>query len=226
MHRRARHLKGRAAGASFHYDSRWLSLSDGTGVDTWTDLAGTNNATQSTSTNRPTFKTNILNGNPVVRFDGTDDFVSFTTGAYVNLEYLAITLFKSSATIGPTVVNKTTTSGLPYTNFYYQGSLFSSTNGYAFVNNSFDMTSFAIASSHNVSSSSYNMWRNGDVKTPSSAGTNTSPTVVDSIGIRDWDNTKLNGDVAAAIHITGSLATSLRKRFEHAIGFSFKISCS
>ena len=226
MHRRARHLTGRAAGASFHYDARWLSLTDGTGVQTWTDLAGSNDATQATSTNRPTFKTNILNGNPIVRFDGTDDFVSFTTGAYVNLEYLAITLFKSVGTIGPTVTNKTTTTGLPYTNFYYFGTVYSSTNAYAY-NANMDMTVLSIASSHNIaSSSSFNMWRNGINANASSAGPNNSVTTVDCIGQRDWDNTKLNGDVAAAIHITGSLASSLRKRFEHAMGFSFKISCS
>ena len=226
MHRRARHLTGRAAGASFHYDSRWLSLSDGTGVGTWTDLSGTNNATQSTSSNQPTFTANILNGNPVVRFDGINDFVSFTTGAYVNLEYLAITLFKSVGTTGPTVTNKTTSTGLPYTNFYYYGTVYSSTDAYAWVAN-IDMTVFSIASSHNIaSSSSINMWRNGINANAASAGTNNSVTTVDCIGQRDWDNTKLNGDVAAAIHITGSLASSLRKRFEHSMGFSFKIACS
>lgn len=226
MHRRARHLTGRAAGASFHYDARWLSLTDGTGVQTWTDLSGSNNATQSTSANQPTFTTNIINGNPVVRFDGTNDFVSFATAAYVNLEYLSITLFKSVGTTGPTVTNKTTTTGLPYTNFYYFGTVYSSTNAYAFEAAA-DLSTHAIMSSHNISSSSsFNMWRNGINANAKSAGTNNSVTSVDCIGQRDWDNTKLNGDVAAAIHITGSLASSLRKRFEHAMGFSFKIACS
>ncbi len=53
-----------------HADS--LSLSDGDPVATWTDSSGQgNNATQGTSGTRPTFKTNILNGLPVVRFDGS-----------------------------------------------------------------------------------------------------------------------------------------------------------
>jgi hypothetical protein len=54
-----------------------LSLNNNDAVATWTDSSGNeNDATQATSGNRPVFKTNILNGKPVVRFDGTDDWMS------------------------------------------------------------------------------------------------------------------------------------------------------
>jgi len=33
-------------------------------------------ATQGTSANRPTYQTNVVNGRPVVRFDGSDDFLT------------------------------------------------------------------------------------------------------------------------------------------------------
>src|SRR5215471_9045052 len=51
-----------------------LGLTDGTAVSSWGDSSASGIAlTQATSANQPIFKTNILNGNPVVRFDGIDD---------------------------------------------------------------------------------------------------------------------------------------------------------
>lgn len=51
-----------------------LSLNDGDAVGSWTDSSGNSNtATQGTAANKPTFKTNILNSLPVVRFDATND---------------------------------------------------------------------------------------------------------------------------------------------------------
>lgn len=53
-----------------------LGLSNNDPVASWTDSSGTsNNATQGTSGKRPVFKTAILNGLPIVRFDGTDDIL-------------------------------------------------------------------------------------------------------------------------------------------------------
>ncbi len=53
-------------------------LNDGDPVATWLDQSGNeNHATQSTEASKPLFKTNILNGKPVVRFDGSDDALSY-----------------------------------------------------------------------------------------------------------------------------------------------------
>lgn len=49
-------------------------LSDGDPVTTWDDSHTSNNdATQSTGSAKPTYKVNILNGKPVLQFDGVDD---------------------------------------------------------------------------------------------------------------------------------------------------------
>jgi hypothetical protein len=49
------------------------ALNDDDAVSTWTDSSGNgNDATQGTGSAKPTFKTNILNGEPVIRFDGGD----------------------------------------------------------------------------------------------------------------------------------------------------------
>jgi hypothetical protein len=56
-----------------------LSLSDGDPVSTWADSSGNgNDATQGTAGLRPLYKTNIVGGKPVVRFDGTDDYLALT----------------------------------------------------------------------------------------------------------------------------------------------------
>jgi len=59
--------------------SQIIGLNDGDTITQWDDLSGNNNhASQSTSTKRPLYKANIKNGLPVARFDGLDDFMSFS----------------------------------------------------------------------------------------------------------------------------------------------------
>ncbi len=51
-------------------------LSDSDPITTWTDSSGNSrNATQAVSGKRPLYKTNIINSQPVVHFDGVDDFL-------------------------------------------------------------------------------------------------------------------------------------------------------
>jgi hypothetical protein len=58
-----------------------MSLADGTAISTWSDQSGNgNDATQATGANQPLFKTNVLNEKPVVRFDGSNDYMAFATG--------------------------------------------------------------------------------------------------------------------------------------------------
>ena len=55
-------------------------LVDADPVGTWSDLSGNgNDATQATAAKKPTYKTNIQNGKPVVRFDGADDYLQTAT---------------------------------------------------------------------------------------------------------------------------------------------------
>jgi len=50
-----------------------IAGNDGDIVSSWTDLSGSNNPpVQANASYQPTFRTNAINGLPVVRFDGDD----------------------------------------------------------------------------------------------------------------------------------------------------------
>lgn len=56
-------------------------LNDGDALTTWLDSSGNgNSASQSTVANKPLYKTAIQNGLPVVRFDGSNDFLDIASG--------------------------------------------------------------------------------------------------------------------------------------------------
>lgn len=57
-----------------------LSLSDNDAVSSWTDFSGNaNHAAQGSGTLQPIFKTNQVNGFPAIEFDGSDDYLDFTS---------------------------------------------------------------------------------------------------------------------------------------------------
>ncbi|MBL7892551.1 MAG: hypothetical protein JNL63_07970, partial [Bacteroidia bacterium] len=59
------------ADANVYSDAGTTLAVDGSLVQQWNDKSGnTNNASQATSGNRPTYKTSIINSKPVLRFSG------------------------------------------------------------------------------------------------------------------------------------------------------------
>lgn len=226
MHRRNRHLTGRAAGSTVHYDARRLNLSDGTAIQTLTDVAGTNNATQSTLANRPLFKTNILNGNPVVRFDGTNDYLSLTTNLNITGEWSNIVVFKA-ASVMPSFCTSSLSNYTPYINFLVGTTMYSiAGNSKAFDSSGFVASSFVIVTTYTNSSSVYQIYRNGISQNAVNQNFFIPDNLCGVVGARLASGSYADGDIAAAIHIPGSRSVSLRKRFEHSMGFSFKIACS
>jgi hypothetical protein len=63
----------------------WLKADNGvtvsgSNVTAWQDMAGINNASQSTSTKQPAFTSNAVNGLPAITFDGTSDYLQLASG--------------------------------------------------------------------------------------------------------------------------------------------------
>jgi len=80
MRARQRHLKPKSIGAFIALDSRYINQGDNTVVSSWNDISGnSNNATQTLPTLQPLFRTNILSGNGVVRFDGANNYLQSPT---------------------------------------------------------------------------------------------------------------------------------------------------
>lgn len=62
------------------FDASQLSgLSDADPVSSWTDVVGGNHAIQGTGTKQPSYRTNVLNGRPVLRFGGDDGLATTST---------------------------------------------------------------------------------------------------------------------------------------------------
>jgi len=78
-------------------DAEALSLGDGDPVASWEDRSGNGfNATRGIAAQQPSFTTAVLNGRPLIRFDGTDDALNLdtaiatTTDGILNGDYSVI----------------------------------------------------------------------------------------------------------------------------------------
>ena len=100
-------------GIVFHFKADSLALANGAEISTWTDSGpGGFNATAATG-QKPLFQTNVVNGLPVARFDGVDDFLTstaqtsqkpFTFFAVVKTTDLATYRFITGGTGGACVI--------------------------------------------------------------------------------------------------------------------------
>jgi len=89
---------------SLWLDASSLDLEDDALVSSWIDKSeNENHATQDNDENKPTFKTNILNGKPAVRFDGIGTFLTTPNLQLTDDKYSVITVLKNTknATSGP-----------------------------------------------------------------------------------------------------------------------------
>jgi hypothetical protein len=78
-----------------------LATSDGDPVGSWSDKSGANaHAAQATSAKRPLYKTNIINGKPVLRPDGVDDAMAAALASAVSSGACTIYLVVSVTATG------------------------------------------------------------------------------------------------------------------------------
>ena len=88
-----------------------LGLADGATVSSWADSGpGGWTATQGTASARPTFRTAVLNGKPVVRFDGVDDFL-ISSASTSHTETTIFAVIKPTSTTGDRSIRVASGSG-------------------------------------------------------------------------------------------------------------------
>jgi hypothetical protein len=237
MRARQRHLTGRAAGAQFYFDSRRISgLSNGDAVSQWDDLSSaSNNATQGTAANQPAYRTNIKGGQPMVDFDGSNDrLVTGTTTYGSGATLIATAKSDTTGNNGVIVYIGNLTSYTPnYNTFglnHYQNKWvvenYSNPTDRS-VTYSPDDTDFNVLSGIINDNSVNRIFKNGIAGgTATSVSININSAVLPSIGMTSATLNPLNGYIGVLSYFNVAFTASLRKRFEHAQAYSFKIACS
>lgn len=107
-------------GLSLWMDASKISgLSNGAAIPTLTDLSGgTSNITQIVASRRPTYHTGALNGKPVMRFDGTDDWLDVTgDNTLGERTYIFVAKTNSTTTRGGVFTHGNNTVGAFYSNY-------------------------------------------------------------------------------------------------------------
>lgn len=94
------------------YSADSLALADGAAVSSWTDLSSFGrHAVQATGANQPVFKTNIMNGKPVIRFDGSNDILVASTAYPAAVSYFIVVKFASLANAYTSLYDSSQNSG-------------------------------------------------------------------------------------------------------------------
>ena len=91
------------ADAETFSDAGLTAATDSQAVQEWHDQSGNDRDTeQNTADNRPTFTTNVINHNPALDFDATDDLLAFKTAfdAGSNFEFFTVVKPDSSSPVG------------------------------------------------------------------------------------------------------------------------------
>lgn len=219
-------------------DARFLTgLSDGGAVTTWTSRTGTNSPTQGTAGARPTYKTAIRAGCPVVRFDGGDTLIS---GSFSSApSFTCLTVFSASS--NGFVYERGTSAAVSGDHFLY------TTNG---------ACSFASGAAYPTNSSGRNIgnnwgigsvWRvvtqvcdgthagnevfiNGVASTNANQsgetgnpGTSTYSLAL-HVGSRAGSSLFLTGDIAALVLVSPILPAPMRRRLAQGMALTFKIA--
>ncbi len=224
----------------------WLDAADpagngsqpanGAGISTWKDKSS--NGFSGTAVNSPTFQRDVLNGLPVIRFNGTNQYINF--GNVLNLGTNGLSLFfltkctSNSGQVG--MVGKTSFRGLQGRWGIYYDTVSSGPNGVG-VNNFVDDTNQALAGivvnpnlQYNIFTGVNNrtstniLYRNGSFgmqQTFSATPTNLSigdslfvGTYGDGTGTSPQAGFYLNGDIAEVIVYFSALSTAQRQQVE------------
>jgi hypothetical protein len=86
------------AGLKAWHKADAITANDNDALSAWTDSSGNgNNLAQGTGINQPIYKTSIMNGKPVVRFDGSNDNLASTFGTGQSSPYTVFVVSQFSA---------------------------------------------------------------------------------------------------------------------------------
>jgi hypothetical protein len=254
MRARQRHFNARDCDAALCLDARFITgLSDGNAVSTWSDRS--RNAADATQTgaNRPEYKEAIQGGQPVVRFDGTDDFFPMTTplaDVFRNKSYGIVVAtakdrtptagraqhFIFGASIGSaagTVRSVLRTRRTGNNDFQSQARRLDADSGSSAALSPSDANWHIFAAEHDWTSNINRLrveFTSRATATYSSGGGSTSNTASANVEIGSSNNGPTTNaapiDLGQLVVLNTATTESLVKRLHHAAAFSFKIACN
>lgn len=193
-----------------------LSLNDGDAVTTWTDSSGSaRNATQATASAKPTFKTSILNGKPVVRFDGGDSLA--TASATLTQPFTTFIVTRASVVknqirflMGSNYIYNDTTSG---------ASLYGGGTAFTFTSNVLQWNVWDYVSS----GASSDVTVNGGTPTTGNPGSTGMSGTAARIGDHTSGGFGLEGDIAEIIVYTAALSSADREKIRRYLSEKYGI---
>lgn len=243
MRARHRHFNPRFAGADLVLDSRYINQADNTAVTSWADRSGNAfNADQTNATNQPTFQTNEIASNGVVRFDGSNDFLTCGDNLDVlsrNITMIGVAKFATSG--NGTICGKSAATGIGGRySFLREPSLGGFTGLWHDTNarlaaKSDTSTSWRINTQVVERAVANTLFWDGTQQAQNATLSGTTSYNITQqffVGAYQSDTTDgtppifpLNGDIAQVV-VMFAFNTPLRRRLEHAAAYSFKIACS
>lgn len=235
MRARHRHFNPRDAGATAAFDARYgISVSSGSGVDTWVNRSGSNDATQGAPSAQPIYRaTGGPNGLEAVEFDGNDDhlihFVSLTVAPNLMMAVAARTGGAGFSTIVGFCPPNTANFNIMYSSGYGAGSanwgVVPTDSGQSILNSWKILSAKPLSTA--TSNSSTTVWTDGSNEV-TSTGSRYGGDVTNRryIGEILPIQAPLVGSVSLVTAIPKDVESPLRRRLEHAASYSFKIPCA
>ena len=229
MRARHRHFNPKNAGAVRAYDARYVSGTNNTGLQTWTDRCLVADASQADSSFRPLFIASGQGGAPILRFDGSNDRYTFTqVNTTSNVTAMAAHKISNNGIVltgaGNTQILRAFNSGGNKSLFFNQN--FDNTLYLSAQN--VDWTTFGVATVTALGGSPTKNFRNGVDFGNSTQNANLTSCNWGIIGCAfNLGSDFTNMDIGILTILPLDISSSpLRKRLEHAAAFSFKFACS
>jgi hypothetical protein len=207
---------------SLIYTATFAGLNDGDPVSSWPDSSGNgHNATQ-TGSARPTFKTNIVNGKPIVRFTSAGlSGLNLATTIPGNTAFTCITVQKIAAS-GSAQISLAATDAAPFGVIQTSGDTFASDRaGYLHTSNEY--LGFHIFIATLDGSGGGTIYGDGTV-IGGPAGANSGTGDFGFIGYRPSPAAYSNGDIAEILFCNAGLTATDRQNAEKTLGTKYGIS--
>lgn len=203
-------------------------LSDAAAVTQWDDASGNGrHVLQATAANQPLYKTAILNGLPVVRFDGSNDRLVSAAFAQPQ-EWTVCAVAKTTSTASlQSIVD--TDSGSRHAQLLRANTAVESI-AFSAAGSAFTDSETATPTNFNVltarrDSTTVQVFVNGtSAGSTATTGTPSSVTTVFQLGCTGAGSQFLTGDIAEAIYFGSALSTTDRQRVQTYLGTKYNIT--